>query len=90
MIRCLCIVLCLGVGACLSTAAPGTRPGDMTALGHLQACRSHEQRAKELEIAERFRTNEGYSDSESTYEHDVAKQHGRAAKVVDPGAPECP
>ena len=94
MIRSLCIVLSLclglGLGACISTAAPGARPGDMTALAHLQACRSHEQRAKELEYAERFQTNEGYSDSESRYEYDVAKQHGTAAKIVDPNSPACP
>jgi hypothetical protein len=62
----------------------------MTLAQHLQACRSHEQRAKELEYAERFQTNEGYSDSESRYEYDVAKQHGRAAKVLDPSSPSCP
>jgi hypothetical protein len=94
MIRSLCIVLCLGLGlglgACISTAAPGTRPGDMTLAEHLQACRSHEQRAKELEIEERFRTNEGYSDSESRYEYDVARQHGKAAKILDPSSPACP
>lgn len=90
MIRCLFIVLCLPSGACVSTAAPGTRPRDMTALEHVQACRSHEQHAKELEVAERFNTNEGYTDSESRYEYDVAAQHGRAAKAVDPNAPDCP
>lgn len=62
----------------------------MTAAEHLQACRSHERHARELEVAERFRTNEGYSDAESRYEYDVAKQHGRAAKTVDPRMPDCP
>lgn len=62
----------------------------MTALGHVQACRGHEQRAEALETAERFSTNEGYSDSESRQEYDVARQHGRAAKAVDPNAPDCP
>lgn len=92
MIRSLCFVLVFGLGAaaCISTAAPGTRPGDMTASEHLQACRSHEHRAKELEVAERFQTNEGYSESESSNEHDVARQHGKAAKIVDPHSPDCP
>ena len=90
MIRCLFIVLSFSFGACISKAAPGTRPGDMTALEHLQACRSHQQHAKELEVAELHSTSEDYSDSESRYEYDVAKQHGRAAKAVDPHAPDCP
>lgn len=90
MIRNLSIILSLGVGACISTPAPGTRPADMTALAHVQACQSHRQRAEALETAERFNTNEGYSDTESRYEYDVAKQHGRAAKAVDRSAPDCP
>jgi hypothetical protein len=84
------VILYLASGACISAAAPGTRPGDMTALAHVQACRSHAERAKQLEIAERFASNEGYSDSESQREYDIARQHGKAAKVVDPGAPDCP
>lgn len=90
MIRNLSIVLCLGLGACVSTPAPGTRPADMTALAHVQACRNHEQRAKALEAAERFNSSEGYNDNASTHEYDVAKQHGRAAKALDPNAPDCP
>lgn len=91
MIRNVSIILCFGLGACISTAAPGTRPGDMTALEHVQACRSHEQHAQALEVTERLTTSEGYvDDTESRYEHDVAKQHGRAAKAVDPNAPDCP
>lgn len=84
------MIVCLGFAGCISTAAPGTRPGDMTALEHLQACRSHAQHAKELEQAEILNTSEGFNDSDSRYEYDVARQHGRAAKIVDPGAPACP
>ena len=91
MIRNFSIIFSLGLGACVSTPAPGTRPGDMTAAGHVQACRSHEERAQALEAAERLNTTEGFvDDSESRNEHDVAKQHGRAAKAVDPNAPDCP
>jgi hypothetical protein len=90
MIRNLSIILSLGLGACVSAPAPGTRPADMTAQAHVQACRSHEQRAEALETAERYNTNEGYSDAESRAEFDVAKQHGRAAKAADPNAPVCP
>lgn len=90
MIRNFSIILSLGLGACVSTPAPGTRPADMTAQAHFQACRSHEQRAEALETAEQFNMSEGYNDNASTYERDVAKQHGRAAKAVDPNAPACP
>lgn len=41
MIRHLSIILSLGLGACVSTSASGTRPADMDAQAHVQACRSH-------------------------------------------------
>ena len=62
----------------------------MTAAAHVQACRSHQVRAEALETAERFNTSEGYSNAESREEYDVAKQHGTAARAVDPKAPRCP
>ncbi len=91
MIRNSLRILSLGLSACISTAAPGTRPGDMTALGHVQACRSHEAHAQELEVSERLNLSDGPVDyTDSKREHDVAKQHGRAAKAVDANAPDCP
>lgn len=90
MIRNLSIILSLALGSCVSTPAPGTRPADMTALGHVQACQSHKQRAEDIDAAERFNASEGSTGTEGVHEYDVAKQHGRAAKAVDPKAPDCP
>lgn len=93
MIRNLSMVLFIGLGACVSHDAPGTRPADMSARAHVQECRNHEQtaqaqdkRAKELDGARGTYTAE-YA---GVHEREVAKRHGQAAKAVDPGAPDCP
>lgn len=92
MLRSLSIVLFMGLGACVSSPAPGTRPADMSAQAHLQECWKHEQRAKELQRTEARDTSEGSTEWRytSTAERDVARQHGRAARAVDPNASGCP
>lgn len=92
MIRNLSIVLFMGLGACVSNPAPGTRPADMTAQAHLQECWKHDQRAQELQRAEARDTTEGSTEWQytSAAERDIAGQHGRAARAVDPNAPRCP
>lgn len=93
MIRDISIVFSLGLGACVSHDAPGTRPADMSAQGHVQACQNkeklaqaQEQRAQEVDRARDTRTPQ-YG---GVHEREIAKQHGRAAKAVDPNAPDCP
>lgn len=92
MIRNLSIVLFMALGACVSSPAPRTRPLDMSAQAHLQECWKHQQRAEELQRIEARETTEGNTEWQytSTAERDVAGQHGRAARSVDPNAPRCP
>ena len=93
MIRSISTVLSLGIGACMSRQAPGTRPGDMSAQAHIEECRRYarladakDERGREIDEARDTVTPPylGYEDRET------AKQHGRAAKQVDPNAPDCP
>ncbi len=79
--------LTLGLVACTKTKAPGTNPNDMTASDHRKACLEHkrqaaasEQKAKDLNGGKGTYTAETEADEHA----DVAKQHGDAAKTVDP------
>lgn len=92
MFRNLSIILFMGLGACVSRPAPGTRPADMTAQAHLTECRNHQQRAEELRRAEARDTTEGSTEWQYTSmaERDIAVQHGRAARAIDPTGPRCP
>ena len=82
----------LGLGACATARAPGTSPGDMTAAQHRQACLDHNkqsgasaQRAKDLDGGKGTYTAETDADRHAS----VAKQHGDAAKAVDPQVADC-
>jgi hypothetical protein len=93
MIRNIWITLSLGLGACTTNQAPGTRPIDMSAQAHLQECKKH------LAIAQEQYQRAGYMARVRGYitaahagdrEEDIAKQHGQAAKALDPTASSCP
>ena len=91
----LIVSLGLGTGACVSQPAPGTRPSDMTAQAHVQECRKHAQIADAQD--QRYRdvdrargTVTVITPTVGAPERNVAKQHGQAAKAVDPNAPDCP
>ena len=93
MFRNLSIVVFLGLGACVSREAPGTRPADMSALGHVQECRNHQQlaQAEDKRVQERDKARGTYTPPYAgEREREVARQHEQAAKAVDPGAPACP
>lgn len=96
MIRNLALVLSVGLGGCLFSPARGTRPADMTAQGHLQACRNHEQSARAAE--KRAVETPGGEGNDGAFrdqyiaslDRDAAVRHGAAAKAVDPNAGQCP
>lgn len=93
MIRTLSIVLFLGLGSCTAAQAPGTRPADMTAQAHAQACTNHRQLAdaQDQRIRDLDRSRGTYTPPYAgAHEREVARQHGQAAKAVDASAPECP
>ena len=96
MIRHIALVVSLGLGACISNPARGSRPADMSAQAHLQECRDLEQRAKEADKrAEETPPGEGNDGGYrerfvARIDRDAAAQHGAAAKAVDPNAPRCP
>lgn len=93
MIRSISIVLSLGVGACTVEQAPGTRPTDMSAQAHVAECRKHlaiaqEQHQRASYMARvRGYVSAGYAGER---EREIARQHGQAARAVDPDAPACP
>jgi hypothetical protein len=82
----------LGLGACATTKAPGTSPGDMTAAQHHQACLDHKKQS-EASAQQATNLNGGkgtYTAATEADRHaDVAKQHGDAAKAVDPQVNDC-
>ncbi len=93
MIRSVSIVLFLGVHACTVEQAPGTRPGDMSAQAHIDECKNHlaiaqkqDQRAKYMYRVRGVVTAANAGERE----REIAKQHGQAAKALDPNAPACP
>jgi hypothetical protein len=97
MIRTISLIvsLGLGMGACVSQPAPGTRPSDMTAQAHVQECRKHakiadaqDQRYKEGDRARGIVTLA--TPTVGAPERHVASQHEQAAKALDPNAPDCP
>lgn len=93
MMRTLSIVLFLSVGSCTAAQAPGTRPADMTAQAHAQACAKHRQLAdaQDQHVKDVDRSRGTYTPPYAgVREREVARQHGQAAKAVDPSAPECP
>lgn len=93
MIRTLSIVLFLGLGSCTAAQAPGTRPADMTAQAHTQECKNHKQLAdaQDQYIRDIDRSRGTYTPPYAgEREREIARQHGQAAKAVDPNAPECP
>lgn len=87
------VALALGLFGCISHKAPGTKPADMSATEHRDECKKHEelaasydQRAKELDGGKGTYTAQYTAD----HERNVAKQHGEAAKTVDPEVNDCP
>lgn len=96
MIRHIALVVSLGLGACISNPARGSRPADMTAQNHLEECRDLEQRAKEADKRAQETPSGDSSDGGfreryvAQVTRDAAAQHGAAAKAVDPNAPRCP
>jgi hypothetical protein len=93
MIRGISIALSLGVSACTVEPAPGTRPTDMSARAHVEECRKH------LANAEEQHQRAGYmarvrgvvsAAHAGDREREIARQHGQAARAVDPTAPACP
>lgn len=93
MIRTMSIVLSVGLGACVSQPAPGTRPADMTAESHVQQCRNHERvaEAQDQAVEDRDRSLGTHTPAYAgEREREIARQHEKAARAVDPKAPECP
>jgi hypothetical protein len=93
MIRRISIILSLGVGACTVEQAPGTRPADMTVQAHLDECKKHlaiaqeqHQRAEYM-VKVRGTLTLAYVGER---EREIARQHGQAARALDPSAPACP
>ena len=93
MIRKLWITLSLGVGACAVEQAPGTRPIDMSAQAHVQECKKHLAIAQEqYQRATYMARVRGYVTAAHAgdREQEIARQHGQAAKALDPTASSCP
>ena len=93
MIRSIWITLSLGVGACAVDQAPGTRPADMSAQAHVEECRKHLAIAQEQYQRARYMARvRGYITAAHAgdREQEIARQHGEAAKAVDPTASSCP
>lgn len=93
MTRIASIVVFLGASACTVEQAPGTRPSDMSAQAHLDACKKHLALAQEQDRRARYMyrvrgvVSAGHAgDRERT----IAEQHGQAARAIDPAAPTCP
>jgi hypothetical protein len=93
MIRSVSIVLFLAIGACTVEQAPGTRPTDMSAQAHVDECKKHLAIAQEQEQRARYMAHvRGYVTAAHAGDHEreIARQHGQAAKAVDPTRPACP
>lgn len=79
--------------ACISHDAPGTKPAEMSAAEHLAECRRHESLAEAYDQrARELRGGKGTYTAQYTADHErrVAKQHGDAARTVDPSMNACP
>ena len=93
MIRSISIALSLAVAACAAEQAPGTRPTDMSAQAHVEACRKHlaiaqEQHQRAAYMARvRGVVSAAYAGER---EREIARQHGQAARALDPDASACP
>jgi hypothetical protein len=93
MIRSISIVLFVGIGACGVDRAPGTRPADMSAQAHLDECKRHLAIAQDQEQRNRYMAQvRGYVSAAHAggREREIARQHGEAARELDPHAPVCP
>lgn len=93
MIRIIWITLSLGVGACTADQAPGTRPIDMSAQAHVQECKKHLAIAQDQYQRARYMAQvRGYITAAHAgdREQEIARQHGQAAKALDPTASSCP
>jgi hypothetical protein len=93
MIRSISIILSLGVGACTVEQAPGTRPTDMSVQAHVDECKKHLAIAQEQAQRARYMARVRGTISAAyagEREREIAKQHGQAAKALDPMAPACP
>jgi len=93
MIRTTSIALSLAVGACAVEQAPGTRPTDMSAQAHVEECKRHlaiaqEQHQRATYMARvRGVITAAYAGER---EREIAREHGQAARDLDPAAPACP
>lgn len=93
MIRRISIVLSLGVAACTVEQAPGARPSDMTAQAHIDECRKHLAIAQDQAQRARYMAQvRGVISAKyaGEREREIARQHGQAARALDPEAPACP
>ena len=93
MIRHIGIILSLGFGACAVEQAPGTRPIDMSAQAHVDECKKHLAIAQEQYQRARYMARvRGYVTAAHAgdREQEIARQHGEAAKALDPTASSCP
>jgi hypothetical protein len=93
MIRSIAIVLSLGLGACAIEQAPGTRPTDMSVQAHVDECKKHlaiaEEQAQRARYMVRVRGTITAANA-GEREREIARQHGQAARALDPNAPACP
>jgi hypothetical protein len=93
MIRSISIVLSLAVGACTVEQAPGTRPADMSIQAHVDECKKHlaiaQEQAQRAQYMVRVRGTLTAANA-GEREREIARQHGQAARALDPDAPACP
>jgi hypothetical protein len=93
IIRSVSIVLFLGAGACTAAQAPGTRPTDMSAQAHVDECKRHLAIAQgQYQSAWYMAHVRGYISAAHAGDHEreIARQHGQAARDLDPALPACP
>ena len=93
MTRAISFVLSLGVAACTVEQAPGTRPEDMSVQAHLDECKKHLAIAQEQAQRARYMVKVRGTITAANAgerEREIARQHGQAARALDPGAPACP
>jgi len=93
MIRRVSIILALGVSACSVEQAPGTRPTDMSARAHIEECKKHLAIAEDQDQRARYmyRVRGVVTAAHAgEREREIAKQHGQAARTLDPEVPACP
>lgn len=86
-------ILSLGVAACIAEQALGTRPTDMSAQAHADECRKHLAIAQDREQRAWYMAHvRGYVSAAHVGDSDreIARQHGQAAKSLDPALPACP